>query len=75
MAELEIQVNRGADWLKVTSFRYSDKRSRAATVLAAFLGLSQWRDSDQFTGRPVRVAERTGGYGAAAYREIRGIAG
>lgn len=63
MAELVIQVRRGADWRKVTTIRYeTDADGRGAkrreAIRKGLLALADWRASDQFPGLSMRLAER-----------------
>jgi hypothetical protein len=74
MSTFVIQVKRDGAWCKVSTFEdhQAVRSKRKAAISAAFLGLAAWRSSDQFIGMQLRVAEATGWYGAAAYKEITG---
>lgn len=79
MPQFLIEVKQGAEWRKVTTIRYEtdhsgrkDERHRA--IERGFLALADWRASDQFTGRPMRLAERvTGPFGRNAVIVITGV--
>lgn len=69
MNTIEIQVEHGDTWRKVSSVQYDKDReknwrigdttyySKAGAVRAAFQHRTAWEDSHQFTGRKMRVAE------------------
>lgn len=74
MPELLIQVQEDDAWLKVTTVRYEtghadQKGNRRRAIEQGFLKLADWRASDQFTGRAMRLAEPVG------YRKFRVISG
>ena len=84
MAIFKIQVQRQGEWRDVTTVnegsdfgRTGEARRRA--ILAGLLGVASWRASDQFTGLPLRLVERTtlrgvgGGRSGTATRVIPGL--
>lgn len=78
MPEFEIQVRAGETWLKVTTVRYEADHGtrgtkRAAAVRCGLTMLSEWRASDQFVGRPMRLAENLGLHGREAFETVTGI--
>jgi len=80
MPEFEIQVKRGESWRKVTTVRFDTDPSgrghkRAAAIRKGFMQVAEWAASDQFTGRPLRLAEDVGGWGAREFRAVKGVGG
>lgn len=70
MTSIEVQVYRCGEWRKITSVQYDPSRetsrrvgdtiyfNRAGAIRQAFQFMTGWRESAQFIGCKMRIAER-----------------
>lgn len=83
MKTIQIQVQSGASWLKVSTVEYDPSRDRtkrigdttyfcrAGAVREAYRILTAWLDSHQFIGRKMRVAENAARYGEPVWKLVQ----